>query len=805
MIKIIAFSILSFLIMLCIIGCDNTDGVTNDSNETTAKADTETTAETAADSAHAAELAKLLAKNFPSTDGSTSAIPLDAAVRAAIFGISYDDAEAQTSHTTSYDSFNRLLNKEVDLVFCHLLSQEQYDTANSMSVTVEQTAIAREGFVFLVSKDNPIDSLTVDQLKKIYSGEITNWKQVGGDDTPIIAYQRNSDSGSQNYMTEFMGDTPLTDAPTELRPGSMDTLVDAVAAYSTSGGSIGYSVYSYVGGMYNADGGVKILQVNGVAPDYSTIADGTYPCTGYNYVVIRSDEADGSPARLLVEWLTTSAGQAAIATTGYYAPLEPTSNVTPSITGINLYTQTGTGNTAFNGCAWYYTAEVPTAVLDIGHEDGYAVGVRKYNFDRRRPITGNETLDAEIEKYLIDTTEQLTKLTLDSDITEWDSEPTLSIQFTFTALNGYLSIEINRNYSYYIGSVWDIETGKRLSLSDLFSDGTAFAAKLNADIQYSIDIPDIYSGTIETIRPFAGIESGFNNFAFSETYSEPLDDLKVMHLNLYFNPGDNSYFNTTHVFGCSVRELDGCLLLNTRDMSSDFTGQYREYWAHEDVTLRSESPASGDNYTAELRWYDISGYDGADKINTAQYDYLKANYDPAQLAWSDNAVSMALVDMADIIKANYGIDNPTRADLKQCRVIIEADQCFLGNSYVAVSYYARAQYDDAIGYGGGVVSGRHLAIYDLNSGEEVNINVLMKTNKIDGDWYICDKSTNICSKTTKPVVDLVPTALYGGAWIWLGENNNPTQTYEYLIFYFGDDDTSGIRVVPADDLINWFN
>ena len=54
-------------------------------------------------------------------------------------------------------------------------------------------------------------------------------------------------------------------APTALRPGSMDTLVDAIAGYDGAGGSIGYSVYSYVGGMYDADGGVKILKVNEVA------------------------------------------------------------------------------------------------------------------------------------------------------------------------------------------------------------------------------------------------------------------------------------------------------------------------------------------------------------------------------------------------------------------------------------------------------------------------------------------------------------------------------------------------------------
>ncbi len=66
----------------------------------------------------------------------------------------------------------------------------------------------------MVNAKNPVDALSQQQIKDIYSGKITNWKQVGGSDEPIVAYQRNTDSGSQNYMIDFMGETPLMDAPT---------------------------------------------------------------------------------------------------------------------------------------------------------------------------------------------------------------------------------------------------------------------------------------------------------------------------------------------------------------------------------------------------------------------------------------------------------------------------------------------------------------------------------------------------------------------------------------------------------------
>ena len=146
------------------------------------------------------QLKQMLRDNMPITDGSTSAIPLDAAIRAGLFDISMDEAQAQVSHSTSHTAFTNLLSGSCELVFCHLLSDAQYRQAEAAGVEVEQTPIAREGFVFLVSKKNPVDSLTAEQIKMIYAGEITNWREVGGKDEPIIPYQRNVDSGTSMVL-----------------------------------------------------------------------------------------------------------------------------------------------------------------------------------------------------------------------------------------------------------------------------------------------------------------------------------------------------------------------------------------------------------------------------------------------------------------------------------------------------------------------------------------------------------------------------------------------------------------------------
>ena len=255
----------------------------------------------------------LLKKNYPRTDGSTSTLPLDNAIREAICGPDYTPA----SHSTTHTAFYRLIHKSRDLIFSVPISPEQEKQAKDADVTIEQYAISKEAFVFVLNAENPVDALTQDQLRRIYSGKITNWKEVGGDDAPITAFQRNEDSGSQNYIKTFMGDTPLMDAPSTMRPGSMGALMDAIALYDNAKYSIGYSYYAYAANMYGTGTELKFVAVDGVYPDEATIADDTYPLLPRNYAIIRGDAPQ--TARDLVRWILSPEGQKIVAENGYFS------------------------------------------------------------------------------------------------------------------------------------------------------------------------------------------------------------------------------------------------------------------------------------------------------------------------------------------------------------------------------------------------------------------------------------------------------------------------------------------------------
>jgi phosphate transport system substrate-binding protein len=173
--------------------------------------------------------------------------------------------------------------------------------------------------VFIVNEDNPVQSLTLQQLKDIYAGTITNWKDVGGKDQEIIAFQRRADSGSQTLFQKLLiQGGPLMEAPTELAPTAMGELVDSIAEYNNSANAIGFSVYYYIDQMYSKPG-LRLLAVDGVTPSNETIADQSYPLCNEFYAAILQDSAADSPERRIYEWLSTDAGRSCIEHSGYVA------------------------------------------------------------------------------------------------------------------------------------------------------------------------------------------------------------------------------------------------------------------------------------------------------------------------------------------------------------------------------------------------------------------------------------------------------------------------------------------------------
>ena len=256
-------------------------------------------------------------ENFPVLDGSTVTIPMDEALMAKMTGKTIEEVRPYVLHSKTHEAYVRLIEGNADLILVTSPSKEEKDLAAASGVTLEVIPIVSEAFIFLTNVQNPVDSLTFQQIVDIYTGKITNWKDLGGHDTPIIAFQRPVNSGSQTGFLDLVmkGKTAMS-PPIDWVFAGMGELVEAVANYDNAKDAIGYSYYYFVTDMWGNDQ-VKLLKVDGIYPDKVTIANGSYPIKTAYYAVFNKNEAQNSDVRKIVSWILSDDGQQLMEDSGY--------------------------------------------------------------------------------------------------------------------------------------------------------------------------------------------------------------------------------------------------------------------------------------------------------------------------------------------------------------------------------------------------------------------------------------------------------------------------------------------------------
>lgn len=261
-------------------------------------------------------------ENFPRLNGSTSTVPLGEAVCSVLLGESRDEVGDLVQFAKTTAAYRELIYGRADLLIVGEPNEDILAEKEEQGFEWEMAPFATDAFVFVVNEDNPVESITVEEARKIYTGGITNWKELGGEDRPITAFQRNAEAGSQALMEKLvMQGAEMMEAPTGYVVGTMGGLIEAVKGYDGSPGAIGYTVYYYADEMKMAQG-LKLLKLEGVEPCPETIRGGEYPLLNPKYVVISAEEPANSPARILYDWLLDEEGQALVAREGYVSILE---------------------------------------------------------------------------------------------------------------------------------------------------------------------------------------------------------------------------------------------------------------------------------------------------------------------------------------------------------------------------------------------------------------------------------------------------------------------------------------------------
>ncbi len=254
--------------------------------------------------------------DLPVLDGAAALVPVYAAVIDSVYpegcvtfegGVFSDDnyygenfaEDSAMQYKNTVRGYRAIVDGTTDILFCAGPSEEQRQYAEEQGVELVYVPIGLEGFVFFVNENNPVEDLTVEQVRKIYAGEYTNWAQVGGVDRVINPVTRLEGSGSQTTFEAFMGDYEI---------GQKSPL-------AITGASIGFSFRYYMDGIVGNEA-VKMLSLNGVYPDADNIRERRYPIVASFYAIYRADNPNNN-IPLLIEWLLSEEGQSLIEQCGY--------------------------------------------------------------------------------------------------------------------------------------------------------------------------------------------------------------------------------------------------------------------------------------------------------------------------------------------------------------------------------------------------------------------------------------------------------------------------------------------------------
>ncbi|MDE5763948.1 MAG: substrate-binding domain-containing protein [Ruminococcus sp.] len=246
-----------------------------------------------------------ISEDIPVIDGAAALYPVFSAFVNSVYpenSVDFDGtdftAESRLQMRNTRTAYKAIVDGDADIIICAEPSLEQLQYASDNSVELEFVPIGYDAFVFLVNNGNPVENLTSEQIRGIYSGKYKNWSELGGKNIPINALTRNSGSGSQTAMLSFMNGT-------EIKKNPLGFL----------GSPIGFSFRYYAEDVVN-NGNIRMLSVDGIYPDKEHIADGSYPISDKFYAVYNKNN-NNKNILPLIEWILSPEGQYIIENTGY--------------------------------------------------------------------------------------------------------------------------------------------------------------------------------------------------------------------------------------------------------------------------------------------------------------------------------------------------------------------------------------------------------------------------------------------------------------------------------------------------------
>jgi len=241
-------------------------------------------------------------------DGSTTVGPIAKAF-AGYYMKLHPDVTITVSESGSGNGAKSLINAACDVAtMSRPMKLSEKNAAKDAGILPIEHIVARDGIAVIVSQQNPVKNLTIDQIQKIYAGETRNWKELGGPDQAIVMITRDTNSGTyETFEEKVLGGKKITPK----------------AEYANSNGAIRQRVMStpaaigYVGIAFTE--GVKAVTVNDVPVSEATVLSGKYPIARPLFMYTNGHPREGSALADFISLGNTAEGRKIVTETGFVA------------------------------------------------------------------------------------------------------------------------------------------------------------------------------------------------------------------------------------------------------------------------------------------------------------------------------------------------------------------------------------------------------------------------------------------------------------------------------------------------------
>ncbi len=226
------------------------------------------------------------------------------------------DAEVSAQAGGSGTGLTQVLDGTVDIGNSDIFAEDKLD-ADKAKELVDHKVVA-QGFGVVVNKSLGIDSLTTDQIKDIFSGKVTNWKDVGGADKEILLIHRTAGSGTRATFEKTIlgGDKSLEN---DSLGATQDSNGAVLTAMKQNDGAISYLGLAYMN-TQEAKDALTVVKINGVSDDKANICDGSYPFWSWGHMYTKGEPT--GVAKSFIEFITSNDNTSSIEGLGFISGAE---------------------------------------------------------------------------------------------------------------------------------------------------------------------------------------------------------------------------------------------------------------------------------------------------------------------------------------------------------------------------------------------------------------------------------------------------------------------------------------------------